>query len=261
MSSSEWIAKPFVVQSRSKTRLVILSVLGGAVAVGFLYIAVPALFESDWREAGIAFSIAFCAVGVTVYPWCNQVSSKTGPDVLDRVSGSTIRYERWGLLCLSVVMAPFASLVGFTVLLPVPLLLSFYVALASRSVRNGWVELDADGVNHRGWSFEKSARWETIGSVEIEDRKFVNKFTFWCPVVYQCVSVKPDIVLIGPARHTARVWKIEKMPIRTIDLDCRRFDVHPEALQAWISFYLHNPKMRFELGTDAAARRLASLTG
>ncbi|WP_245819645.1 hypothetical protein [Rhodococcoides yunnanense] len=260
MSSSESTAEPFVALRKSHVGLVAGSGVGVVIAAGLVYIALPMLFENRWREAGMALSMALCAVTLAINPWFNQVSSRSGPAVLDRVRDSTVRYERWGLLWLSVIVASFTVFSGFVFVISVPLLLTFYVSLALRSVRNGVVELDADGVRHRGWSFEKAARWETIHSVEIEDREFKNRFNYWRPVVYQCVVLKPQIVLSGHGRNTTRFWRIEKMPTFTIDLDCRRFDVHPVVLQSWIAFYLHNPKMRFELGTESAAERLASIS-
>ncbi|OZC50935.1 hypothetical protein CH267_22100 [Rhodococcus sp. 06-621-2] len=240
--------------------MIVGSALGLAIAAVLVYVGFPALSGKRWREAGMALSLALCAITLTTNPWFNQISSKSGPAVLDRVRGSTVRYERWGLLWLSLTVAAFTVFNGFFFLFLVPLLLSFYVSLALRSVRNGWVELDADGVRHRGWSFEKTAEWERIHRVEIEDREFKNRFNYWRPVVYQCVVLKPEIVLLGHQKETTRLWRIEKMPLLTIDLDCRRFDVHPVVLKKWIEFYLENPKMRFELGTDAAAQRLAALT-
>lgn len=260
MSSSDSTVQPFVVQPKPRIKLVVWSVLGLALAAVLVYVAFPALSERRWREAGMALSMALCAITLTTNPWFNQISSKSGPAVLDRVRGSTVRYERWGLLWLSLTVASFTVFFGFFIVFLVPLLISFYVSLALRSVRNGWVELDADGVRHRGWSFEKTVGWESIRRVEIEDREFKNRFNYWRPVVYQCVVLKPEIVLLGHQKDTTRLWRIEKMPLFTIDLDCRRFDVHPVILQAWIAFYLHNPKMRFELGTEAAAERLAAIT-
>lgn len=260
MFSSESTTQPFVWQSQSRVKLVVWSVLGVLIAAGMLYVAVPALSENRWRKGGLALSIALFAVTSTTNPWFNQNSSKYGSAVLDRVCGSTVRYERWGLLWLSVVTASAATISAFVLLFTTPLLLSFFVSLALRSVRNGWVELDADGVRHRGWSFDMRASWDSIRTVQIEDRTVANRFRWRRPVVYQCVTLKPDINLSGYRRHTARFWRIEKMPLFAIDLDCRRFDVHPVVLQQWIAFYLHNPKMRHELGTDAAAQRLAAIT-
>lgn len=260
MYSSDSTTQPFVWQSKSRVKLVVWSVLGLLSGAAMTSFAVPMLSDSRWREGGLALSIALFAVTVTTNPWFNQNSSKYGSAVLDRVRGSTVRYERWGLLWLSVVTASAAAMFAFVLLFTTPLLLTFFVSLALRSVRNGWVELDADGVRHRGWSFDMQASWDSIRTVQIEDRKVANRFKWRRPVIYQCVSLKPDIVLLGYRRHTARVWRIEKMSTRTIDLDCRRFDIHPVVLQQWIAYYLHNPKMRHELGTDAAAQRLAAIT-
>lgn len=259
MHSSESTAGPSI-RRTSPVRLVVQSAIGVVIAASLVRIGLPMLFENRWREAGMALSIALCAITLTTNPWFNQVSSKTGPAVLNRVRGSTVRYERWGLLWLSVTVASFTVFSGFIFLFMVPLFLSFFVSLALRSVRNGRVKLNADGVCHRGWSFEKTAHWDAIYSVEIEDREFKNRFNYWRPVIYQCVVLKPNRALSGRQRNTARFWRIETMPIWTIDLDCRRFDIHPVVLQEWIAFYLHNPKMRFELGTDAAAERLAAIS-
>nr|WP_296775907.1 hypothetical protein [Rhodococcus sp. (in: high G+C Gram-positive bacteria)] len=190
--------------------------------------------------------------------WINQNSSKVGRSALSRVRGSTVRYERYGLLCRSIGVASVAVMCAFSLWFLVPLWATFYVSLALRSVRNGWIELDADGVCHRGWSFDIRAPWDLIDSVQIEDRKIRTRHGLWT-AVYQCVALKPKIVFPGPPRYTARFWRIEKIPLVTIDLDCRRFDIHPVVLQTWISFYLDNPKMRHELGTDAAAERLAAI--
>lgn len=259
MFSSESTTQPFVVQRKSRVKPVVCSFLGLVVALLLVYGAISILSEGPRRPAGVALSMALFVVTVSTNPWFNQNSSKVGPAVLNRVRGSTVQYEPWGLRWRSVVVASVALLTWFTLWFLVPLFLSFYVALVLRSVRNGWLELDADGVHHRGWSFEKTATWDSVRTVQIEDRRIMYPQA-WRSVVHQCVALKPVIVLSGSHRHTARLWRIENMPLFTIDLDCRRFDVHPVVLQQWIAFYLHNPKMRHELGTDAAAQRLAAIT-
>lgn len=259
MSSSDSTVQPFVMQPKPRIKLVLGSVLGLLIAAGLVYGSVPHLFESTWEAGGLGLSMALCIVTFTTYAWFNQNSSKIGSAVLSRVRGSTIRYERWGLLLRSVVIASVALMCWFTLWFLVPLWLTFYVSLALRSVRNGWVQLDADGVRHRGWSFDMRAPWDFIQTVQIEDRTALTRHGLWA-VTYQCVVLKPEIVFLAPGHNTARLWRIEKMPLLTIDLDCRRFDVHPVVLKKWIEFYLENPKMRFELGTDAAAERLAAIT-
>ncbi|WP_338890594.1 hypothetical protein [Rhodococcus sovatensis] len=247
-----------MLQSKPRIWLIVRSVLGLAVAAVLVYGSVPLMFESTWRAGGLGLSMAICIVTFTTYAWFNRNSSKIGSAVLSRVRGSTVRYERWGLLWRCVVVASVALMTAFTLWFLVPLWATFYVSLALRSVRNGWVELDADGVRHRGWSFDMRAPWDCIRTVQIENRTVRTRHGFWL-VRYQCVVLKPEIVLPEPGHNTARLWRIEKMPLFAVELDCRRFDVHPVVLQEWIAFYLHNPKMRFELGTDAAAERLAAI--
>lgn len=259
MHSSDSTVQSFVLQLKSRIKLVVGSALGLSTTALLVYGSVPLMFESTWRAGGLGLSLALCVVTLTVNSWFNQNSSKVGSAVLDRVRGSTVQYERWRLLGRCVVIASLALMTAFTLWFLVPLWASFYVSLALRSVRNGWVELNADGVRHRGWSFDMRAPWDCIRTVQIEDRVVRTRHGFWT-VTYQCVVLKPEIVLPEPGHNTARLWRIEKMPFFAIELDCRRFDVHPVVLQSWIAFYLHNPKMRFELGTEAAAQRLAAIT-
>lgn len=259
MPSSDSTVQTFALQSKSRVKLIVGSGLGLAIAALLVYGSVPLMAESTWRAGGLGLSMALCVITFTTNPWFNQNSSKAGSAVLARVRGSTVRYDRWGLLVRSVVIASVALMTGFTLWFLVPLWASFYVSLAVRSVRNGWVELDADGVRHRGWSFDIRAPWDCIRTVQIEDRKVRTRHGLWT-VAYQCVVLQPEIVFLEPGKNTARFWRIEKMPLSAIELDCRRFDVHPVVLRKWIEFYLENPKMRFELGTEAAAERLAAVT-
>lgn len=259
MHSSDSTLQPFVLQRKPRIKLVVGSVLGLAIAAVLVYGALSVPPEKTWRPAGVALALAVFVLTSSTNPWFNQNSSKVGSAVLGRVRGSTVRYERWGLIWRSLVVASVTLLTGVTLWFLVPLWLTFYVSLALRSVRNGWIELDSDGVRHRGWSFDTRAPWDLIRTVQIEDRVVRTRHGLW-RVTYQCVVLKPEILFLGPGHNTARLWRIEKMPVVTIDLDCRRFDVHPVVLQAWIAFYLDNPKMRHELGTDAAAQRLAGIT-
>ncbi|WP_256977328.1 hypothetical protein [Rhodococcus sp. 14-2470-1a] len=257
--SSDSTVQPFVYKRKPRTKMIVSSAVGLSAAALLVYGALS-ISSGDGRDAAqFALTAALCLVLGTTSPWFNQNSSKVGPAVLHRVHGSTIRYERWGLFWRSALIGAFALLMWLSLWFLTPLFLTFYGALAWRSVRNGWVELDADGVRHRGWSFDMRASWDSLHTVRIEDRISMTS-QGWVTITHQCVSLKPDIVLSGYKRDTAWFWRIEKRPIITMDLDCRRFDVHPVVLQAWIAFYLQNPKMRFELGTDAAAQRLASIT-
>lgn len=259
MRSSDSTVQPFILPRKSRIKRVVGSALGLAIAAVLVFGAVQNLSQGKDGPGGFALALALFVVIATTSPWLNQNSSKMGPAVLSRVRGSTIRYERWGLLWRSLVVASVALFCWVTLWFLVPLWLTFYVSLALRSVRNGWVELDADGVRHRGWSFDMKVPWDCIRTVQIEDRKVWYRHIPW-PFVHQCVVLKPEIVLLGEQKNTALFWRIEKMPLLSMDLDCRRFDVHPVVLQQWIAFYLQNPKMRFELGTPAAAERLAAIT-
>jgi hypothetical protein len=258
MSSSDSTVQPFILQPKPRIKLIVGSALGLALAAFLVHGALSIPSEETWRPAGLALALALFVLTTTTNPWFNQNSSKVGSAVLGRVRRSTVRYERWGLLWRSLVVASVTLLSAVTLWFLVPLWLTFYVSLALRTVRNGWVQLDADGVRHRGWSFDMRAPWDFIQTVQIEDRTARTRHGFWT-VTYQCVVLKPEIVFLAPGHNTARFWRIEKMPLLTIDLDCRRFDVHPVVLKKWIEFYLENPKMRFELGTEAAAERLAAI--
>lgn len=77
---------------------------------------------------------------------------------------------------------------------------------------------------------------------------------------YPLVLVRVDEMAKMNRRFTTLLWRIEIMPKgKYIELDCRRFDVHPVALEQWIRFYIDNPDARVELGTDAAAERLTGV--
>ena len=272
MSSSDFQTES-ILGTKPKPRLIAQSACGAVFAVLMIYTAAQVIPDGRLREGGMALSFGFFAVMITTFPWFNEPSTKSGSAVLARVKNSTVRYELRGWLCLNILFGSMVIAMSFWIWFLAPPLLTFYFSVASRSVRNGWVELDEKGIRHRGWSFESELKWDSVWTTQMPVRVFRNAFMRLfprCAVVYRVVSILPKIDRnrrrdfrscdLDGSRITAWIWRIEKRSKLSIDLDTRRFDVHPEVLQAWIMFYAHNPKMRFELGTDAAAQRLASIT-
>ncbi|OZF52092.1 hypothetical protein CH292_10635 [Rhodococcus sp. 14-2470-1a] len=126
-------------------------------------------------------------------------------------------------------------------------LATFFVPLATRSIRNGRVELTAQGIRQRGWSYEAEVTWDAVVDVSFSVRR------------YAAVAIRVDSASSVIRRDSTPFWRIEKLPPEPlIELDCRRVDIHPMVLARWIRFYNDNPAARIELGTRAAEDRLVA---
>mgnify|MGYP001194409456 CR=1 FL=1 len=124
---------------------------------------------------------------------------------------------------------------------------SFPVAAATGRLRRGGVTLSGQGIAQRGWSFESKLDWSAI---------------FAAPLTSLEGTRFPTILVGGSAnanwirRYTTRLWRIDRLPqVPVLQLDCNKFDVDPHVLNNYIRTYVDNPKMRHELGTEAALVR------
>jgi hypothetical protein len=106
---------------------------------------------------------------------------------------------------------------------------SFLGAVASGRIRSGTITLSGNGIEQRGWSFESRLKWPDIAAVTPP------------------FNGLPLILIFGYAdadwqrRYTTRLWRIDRLPSApTIEIDCRRFDVEPEALRDYLTEYIDN---------------------
>ncbi|MDI6628410.1 MAG: hypothetical protein QME72_11885 [Rhodococcus sp. (in: high G+C Gram-positive bacteria)] len=244
-----WVASPGSMIARSA--------IFGVAALIALYLCAVSAVEGMIASALSTFGFAVLCISTMAFAWTNVPSIKTGSDVRRWVQGSTVRYNPLGLRLLVVIVSSLSICViamGFTsggvgwVLAAMGLsMASFLIPILLRSIRNGYLELSDDGIRHRGWAFDIQVPW-----VDVRDTAVVVES-------YPLVLVRVDEMAKMNRRFTTLLWRIEIMPKgKYIELDCRRFDVHPVALEQWIRFYIDNPEVRVELGTDAAAERLMS---
>ncbi|MDI9895974.1 hypothetical protein QM797_14710 [Rhodococcus sp. IEGM 1381] len=245
-----WVASPGSMIARSA--------IFGVAALIALYLCVVSVVEGMVASALSAFGFAVFCISTVAFAWTNVPSVKTGSDVRRWVRGSTVRYNPVGLRLLVVVVVSLSTCMiamGFTsggvgwVFAAMGLsMASFLIPILLRKIRNGYLGLSDDGIRHRGWAFDIQVPW-----VDIRDTAVVMEST-------PLVLVRVDELAKMNRRFTTFLWRIEVMPKgKYIELDCRRFDIHPEALEQWIRFYIDNPEARIELGTAAAAKRLTSV--
>lgn len=123
-------------------------------------------------------------------------------------------------------------------------LLSFTVFAALGRIKRGGLLLDGCGVAQRGWSFESRLSWAEVAGIKPAHNGY------------------PVILLVGYSnaawdhRYTTRLWRIDRLPpVPMIEIDCRKFDVDPVALLAYVTAYIETPANRAELGTTAALTR------
>lgn len=123
---------------------------------------------------------------------------------------------------------------------------TFVVSAALGRVRRGGLTLSVHGVEQRGWSFASHLGWSDIAGVTA------------------AVHGHPAILVIGYANadwqrgYTTRLWRIDRLPpVPMINVDCRKFTVHRDALLDYLRHYVENPAAHGELGTDAAVARAA----
>ncbi|WP_125458709.1 hypothetical protein [Rhodococcus sp. 1168] len=240
-----------------RVQLMIGSVFAGFLAFIAFVISASSLVTGHLASAVAAFAFAVFVLATASFARSNQTSHTSGAPAGRLVQGSTVRYKPSGLIRLALVTASMAlcaiafgvaagGAVAWIFATMGALLATFFVPLLiTRSIRQGRLELTADGIRHRGWAFEAEIAWDGIGGVAFAQRDY--------PAIYVLVEPTKQIV----RHYTTQFWKIEALhPGHVIELDCRRFDIHPMLLAQWIRFYIEHPDSRIELGTTAAADRL-----
>jgi hypothetical protein len=184
----------------------------------------------------------------------------------DGMGATEIRYSTWQFRILIALMACGTVLPvlaagemftrqlqsgpsGATVLLGTVGLFfaSFLVAVALGRLHPGRIELSGRGIAQCGWSFESRLPWSAVAGVK------------------PACNGYPAVLVIGytnadwQRRHTTRLWRIDRLPpVPMIEVDCRKFDVDPQALYDYVRTYVDEPSARGELGTQAALSRAAA---
>ena len=245
-----WVASPGSMIARS-------AIFGFAALIA-LYLCLVSVMEGMVASALSTFGFAVFCFSTAAFALTNVSSVKNGSHVRRWVQGSTVRYNPVGLRLLIVIVSSLSTCMiamGFTsggagwVLAAMGLsMASFLVPILLRSIRNGYLELSDDGIRHRGWAFDLLVPW-----LDIRDTAVVVES-------YPMVLIRVDELAKMNRRFTTMLWRVELMPKgQYIELDCRRFDIHPATLEQWIRCYIDNPEARVELGTEAAAERLTSI--
>ena len=124
--------------------------------------------------------------------------------------------------------------------------LTFLAEVALGRIRPGSLLLGPDGIRMRGWFVESYLPWVSVRGVRAVHHGF------------------PEIWIEGhdsaawARRRTTRVFRFERLPEKPrIVLDSRRSAVDPVQLYRFLETYVHDDGRRRELGTPAAAERLA----
>ncbi|AQA06314.1 hypothetical protein BVC93_11400 [Mycobacterium sp. MS1601] len=127
-------------------------------------------------------------------------------------------------------------------------LASFGIAAATGRLRRGAVALSGAGISQRGWSFESRLDWSAVAGINPGHNGY------------------PVILVIGytnaewTRRQITRIWRIDRLPpVPMIELDCRKFDIDPDALLRYLQTYVESAAARDELGTEAALIRARAL--
>lgn len=241
-----------------RVQLILGSVFAGVLALIALIVAASSVLTG---QAASALATGFFAVFITAtaaFAWNNQPSRNVGEAARRTVTASTVRYDSRGLpLLTAVVGALVVVLIGFGFAAGGPLLVicgvmgaflaTFFFPLATRSIRNGTIELTAQGIRQRAWSYEAEVTWDAVVDVSFGARH------------YAAIAIRVDSASSVIRHYSTPFWRIEKLPTESIvELDCRRVDIHPMVLARWIRFYNDNPAARIELGTSAAEERLVA---
>ncbi|CCQ15698.1 YjbE family integral membrane protein [Rhodococcus sp. AW25M09] len=190
----------------------------------------------------------------------HRAGRSTGQAVYRTTTGSSVRYKH-GVLRLCLVLAVLAgtgimwlglqdgigggTVVGVVFTVP-------FVVLSVGLIRGGRrrprIQLTSEGVIQEGYGFRKTIPWDSMTDAVLQPK--------W----------PPEIGLLAPIPDSFEYVKLTRLKLDEQPnhfpgafIDCRFFDVHPVVLTRWIRLYLENPKLRHELGTDAATDRLANL--
>ena len=190
----------------------------------------------------------------------HRAGRSTGQAVYRTTTGSSVRYKHGVFrLCLVIMVLAGTGLMwlglqdgirGETVVgvvLTIP-----FVVLSVGLIRGGRrrprIELTREGVIQEGYGFRKIIPWEALKDAVLKPK--------WPPELELLAPI------LGSFEHVELTrLKLDEQPIFFPGalIDCRFFDVHPVVLTRWIRLYLAHPKLRHELGTDAATERLANL--
>ncbi|MDZ7929339.1 hypothetical protein [Rhodococcus sp. NPDC076796] len=190
----------------------------------------------------------------------HRAGRSTGQAVYRTTTGSSVRYKH-GVLRLSLVLMVLAGTgimwlglqhgIGGETVVGVVLTIPF-VVLSVGLIRGGRrrprIELTREGVIQEGYGFRKMVPWDVLRDAVLQPK--------W----------PPEIGLLAPILGSFEYVKLTRLKLDEQSnffpgalIDCRFFDVHPVVLTRWIRLYLDHPKLRHELGTDAATERLANL--
>lgn len=241
-----------------RMQLVLGSVFAGVLALIALILAGSSVITGQAASAVATAFFAVFIVATAAFAWSNQPSRNVGEAARPAVTASTVRYDSRSLALLAVVVGSlvvvligFGSAAGGAMLaicgVMGAFLATFFVPLITRSIRNGTIELTAEGIRRRGWSYEAEVTWDAVVDVSFASGR------------YAAIAIRVDPASSLVRRDTTLFWRIEKLTTEPlIELDCRRVDVHPMVLARWIRFYSDNPAARVELGTGAAEDRLVA---
>ncbi len=125
---------------------------------------------------------------------------------------------------------------------------SFSLAVGRHRLRRGEIILSEEGIRQLGWSMYSFLPWESILGAE------ATYDGYRMILAYGLKGVGWD------RRYTVFYWKIEQLPpIPMIVFDCRKFAIDSVVLYHFVMFYVDNPQVRGELGTNVAIERARSL--
>ncbi|WP_455901585.1 hypothetical protein [Rhodococcus gordoniae] len=172
------------------------------------------------------------------------------------------RHVVFGLLLAMVVCGVFLSLgaaveivvgndglpvVAVALALVAGVCLTFLAEVALGRIRAGSLVLGPDGIRLRGWFVESYLPWVSVRGLRAVDRGV--------PVIW----IEGHESAAWARRRTSRVFRFERLPQEPrIELDSRYLAVDPVQLYRFLEFYVEHPRHRRELGTPAAADRLAA---
>ena len=249
----------YVHENRIDLKFIAATLFLELFAFMFVYGAIFSVIDNQ-SYSSISVALIGLMIGLTPATRIfHRAGRSTGQAVYRTTTGSSVRYKH-GVLRLSLVLMVLAGTgimwlglqhgIGGTVVsvvFTIPFVVLF-VGLIRGGRRRPRIELTREGVIQEGYGFRKIIPWEALKDAVLKPK--------WPP------ELELRAPIFGSFKHAKLTrLKLDEQPIFFPGalIDCRFFDVHPVVLTRWIRLYLDHPKLRHELGTDAATERLANL--
>lgn len=270
MPSSSPLETPaeWPVENRGRFFLAFVVLVGlGVLSIDVALVAVVTAFAGAAKYAVLIAGLAWfaAAFGYLTRIRPQHRIADIGTTTIGGRRGTEIRYSGAQFILLNLVMAclflcalfaawDYGNAGGDAFTPGIPMLLasavalffaSYFVFVALGRIRRGRVILSEGGIHQEGRAFESFLRWDSFVGIK-------SGYNGTREVLVIAHSNAP-----WQKWHLAGPWKLDKLPpVPMIEIDTIHLAVDPTLVYHLVRYYVENPSMRQELGTETVLRRV-----